>query len=146
MFGSFLLPFAAPIAAVVPFAADASGGATAGGAYLLSAKQRYNERVVAGSKKFVALSKNPDVPAIKEYFGDEQCYKDYSSAGYLLANAFRRSSSTAPDKLPSVQKWKAFAKEAEAIGKKPKSANFAGALAALDEYLAEVELPSAAEL
>ena len=51
----------------------------------------------------MALSKNPDVPAIKEYFGDEQCYKDYSSAGYLLANAFRRSSSTAPDKLPSVQ-------------------------------------------
>lgn len=50
MFGSFLLPFAAPIAAVVPFAANASGGATAGGAYLLSAKQRYNERVVAGEK------------------------------------------------------------------------------------------------
>ncbi|GMI17448.1 hypothetical protein TrLO_g3623 [Triparma laevis f. longispina] len=137
----FLLPFL-----VAPTLAQASGGATAGGAYLLSAKQRYNERVQVGSKKFIILSKFPEPQAIKEFFAEESCYKDYASAGYLLANAFRRSSSTAPDKLPAVQKWKAFAKEAELIGKKPKSANFVNALQLLDEYLSEVELPPAAEL
>ena len=35
---------------------NASGGATAGGPYLLSAKQRYNERVIAGMKSFLSLS------------------------------------------------------------------------------------------
>ena len=35
--------------------AYASGGATAGGAYLLSAKQRYNKRVLAGIKSFLTL-------------------------------------------------------------------------------------------
>ena len=35
--------------------AYASGGATAGGAYLLSAKQRYNKRVLAGIKSFLNL-------------------------------------------------------------------------------------------
>ena len=110
---------------LVPYLAGASGGATAGGAYLLSAKQRYNERVTLGAKKFASLSKSPDdVKAIKEYFGNADCYKDFASAGYLLANAFRRSSSTAPDKLPSVQAWKAFAASAEALGKKVRGEGF----------------------
>ena len=122
--------------------AEASGGATAGGAYLRSAKQRYNERVVQGAKSFVALSsESPADPAkIKAWYEDEDGWKDFSSAGYLLANAFRRSSSTAPDKLPSVQKWKLFAKEVDAIGKKPKTASFDGAKAALNDFLEEVEL------
>ena len=89
-------------------AANASGGATAGGSYLLSAKQRYNERVVKGIMGFLALRTTLEGGSIEEtkaYFTDEQVgtWKDVSSAGYLLANAFRRSSNTAPDSLPSVK-------------------------------------------
>ena len=46
----------ASTATLAPSPAQASGGATAGGAYLLSAKQRYNNRVTAGVKGFLALS------------------------------------------------------------------------------------------
>lgn len=86
----------------------ASGGATAGGAYLLSAKQRYNDRVIKGIKGFLALEsslKAGSVEEAKAYFsGEEQGqFGDISTAGYLLANAFRRSSNSAPDSLPSVK-------------------------------------------
>jgi hypothetical protein len=94
-------------------AAWASGGATAGGAYLLSAKQRYNERVKAGVAGFLALEtslENNDLDALRSYFsgsGDDTpavgTWKDLTTAGYLLANAFRRNSSAAPDTLPAVQ-------------------------------------------
>lgn len=88
--------------------ANASGGATAGGAYLLSAKQRYNERVKAGIQGFLALEsslKNGSVTEAQAYFAsDEQgSWGDISTAGYLLANAFRRNSSASPDSLPSVK-------------------------------------------
>jgi len=71
--------------------ACASGGATAGGAYLLSAKQRYNERVKAGVKGFVGIKSTleaGDIPALREYFASEETggWKDFMSAGYLLAN------------------------------------------------------------
>jgi hypothetical protein len=41
----------------------------------------------------------------KEYFsGDETgTWKDMTAAGYLLSNAFRRSSTTPPDNLPAVK-------------------------------------------
>lgn len=86
----------------------ASGGATAGGAYLLSAKQRYNDRVISGLKGFLALEpslKAGSVEEAKAYFAGTQQgeFGDISTAGYLLANAFRRSSNTAPDALPSVK-------------------------------------------
>jgi hypothetical protein len=89
-------------------AAQASGGATAGGAYLLSAKQRYNARVTKAMKAFVALEPSLEAGSfekVKEFLTSEEdgAWKDGSSAGYLLANAFRRSSSTAPDSLPSVK-------------------------------------------
>lgn len=141
--------------------ASASGGATAGGAYLLSAKQRYNDRVTKGVTSYIALSsslENSDLSAAKAFFNpdniDAGFWKDFSSAGYLLSNAFRRSSSTAPDSLPSVQKWKAFAASAGKVEKaviKKKSASgareeYETSLKLLDEYLAEVELPSALEL
>lgn len=89
-------------------AAIASGGATAGGAYLLSAKQRYNDRVQASLKAFLALKKpleSGSIQELKDYFSTEDVggWKDGSSAGYLLANAFRTSSSKAPDSLPSVK-------------------------------------------
>ncbi len=86
----------------------ASGGATAGGAYLLSAKQRYNDRVKQGVKTFASLT-NPldsgDIEALRAFFTSEDVgsWKDFSSAGYLLANAFRRNSSAAPDSLPAVK-------------------------------------------
>lgn len=88
--------------------ATASGGATAGGAYLLSAKQRYNERVKAGVKGFLSIQtalKNNDIPTLRTYFNSEEVgsWIDLTSAGYLLANAFRSSSSKAPDALPSVK-------------------------------------------
>ena len=86
-----------------------SGGATAGGVYLLSAKQRYNKRVTSGLKAFLALDVN-DISAVNAFFEtkDEGGWEDLSAAAYLLANAFRTNSSKAPDSLPSVKSWKAF--------------------------------------
>lgn len=86
----------------------ASGGATAGGAYLLSAKQRYNERVLAGVKGFLGLQsalEAGNIDALRVYFTNEDMgsWKDLTAAGYLLANAFRRNSTAAPDSLPSVK-------------------------------------------
>jgi hypothetical protein len=88
--------------------AAASGGATAGGAYLLSAKQRYNERVKAGVKGFLSIQtalKNSDIPTLRTYFNSEDVgsWIDLTAAGYLLANAFRTTSNKAPDALPSVK-------------------------------------------
>lgn len=89
-------------------AAEASGGATAGGTYLLSAKQRYNERVKAGMKSFIALGSSLEsgsVDTTKAFFASEEegAWNDASAAGYLLSNAFRRNSTTPPDNLPAVK-------------------------------------------
>lgn len=89
-------------------AANASGGATAGGAYLLSAKQRYNERVKEAVRGLLASEKSlasGDSKEAKAYFASEEAgsWKDLTAAGYLLSNAFRRNSSAAPDSLPSVK-------------------------------------------
>ena len=96
------------IATVLPEQALASGGATAGGAYLLSAKQRYNDRVKAGVKAFLGIGgalESGNIDAVRSFFTqeDEGSWKDLSAAGYLLANAFRRNSTAAPDSLPSVK-------------------------------------------
>jgi hypothetical protein len=92
----------------------------------------------------------------KEFFTGEVegSWKDLTAAGYLLSNAFRRSSTTPPDNLPSVQKWKAFAADVaplEKLAKKGKDS--ASALAAwkkaegsLNAYLDAVELPSVADM
>jgi len=77
-------------------------------------------------------------------------WNDFSSAGYLLANAFRTNSSRSPDKLPAVKKWKAFQKEVNSLmksvvkkdAKKSLDAYKAGSLA-LESYLDEVDLPNA---
>jgi len=141
-----------------PNIAQASGGATAGGAYLLSAKQRYNKRVTASVQAFLACSASIEsgkLDSIKAFLAseDEGGWKDVTTAGYLLANAFRTNSTTAPDKLPSVKKWKAFVAEVEAIKKALKKKDVKGvqssyetAVAALDEYLSAVELPSVIEM
>jgi hypothetical protein len=89
-------------------AALASGGATAGGVYLLSAKQRYNERVTAGLRAFASLRASLDEGSLDkaaDFFTNEEAggWKDSSTAGYLLANAFRRTSTTPPDSLPAVK-------------------------------------------
>jgi hypothetical protein len=86
----------------------ASGGATAGGVYLLSAKQRYNERVNQGVQGFLAVGAaldKGDLNTAKDFFAGEEpgSWKDLSAAGYLLANAFRRNSTAAPDSLPTVK-------------------------------------------
>lgn len=95
--------FAVSASLALPPDAIASGGATAGGAYLLSAKQRYNARVTAGVKGFLALSKSIEAGSIVETkaflsSSEEGGWGDLKSAGYLLSNAFRRSSNTAPDR------------------------------------------------
>lgn len=95
-------------ASLLPENASASGGATAGGVYLLSAKQRYNGRVTKGVIGFLSLGgslESGNIDDAKNFFKSEEDgnWKDFSAAGYLLANAFRRSSSTPPDKLPSVK-------------------------------------------
>ena len=81
---------------------------TVTGAYLLSAKQRYNERVKSGIAGFLALQpllESGDIGGIRSYFTSEDAgsWKDLTTAGYLLANAFRRNSTAAPDSLPSVK-------------------------------------------
>lgn len=138
--------------------ARASGGATAGGVYLLSAKQRYNARVTDGVKTFLKLSSSLESGSLdgaKEFFSTEEPggWKDSSAAGYLLANAFRRSSSTPPDNLPSVKKWKAFAKEVETLQKTLKKKDtkivksaYTKAEDLLDPYLEAVELPPVIEM
>ncbi|KAL7559496.1 hypothetical protein ACA910_010310 [Epithemia clementina (nom. ined.)] len=138
--------------------AVASGGATAGGAYLLSAKQRYNDRVKSGVIAFLALQpllEKGDIDGIRAYFTSEDvgAWKDLTTAGYLLANAFRRNSTAAPDSLPSVKAWKGFAGQVEKMTASLKKKDTAGAieayksaLSAIDDYLEKVELPSAKEL
>ena len=46
-----------------------------------------------------------DLDSLRVYFSSEDvgAWKDFNSAGYLLANAFRTTSNTAPDNLPSVK-------------------------------------------
>jgi len=100
--------FVLPLVNLSPSPAQASGGATAGGAYLLSAKQRYNDRVKTGARNFLAIGAAldaQDIVAIRYLFQTDEAgsWSDFSSAGYLLANAFRRNSSAAPDSLPSVK-------------------------------------------
>lgn len=154
-----LFPLVAlPPLSVTPAPAQASGGATAGGAYLLSAKKRYYERVKVSVKGLLASVdelKNGDSKVAKAYFSseDDGSWKDLTAAGYLLSNAFRRSSSTAPDKLPAVKKYKAFAKEVEVLQKSLKKKGAAAALdtfpsveVALDDWLSEIELPPSREL
>jgi hypothetical protein len=98
----------ASIAVVGSENASASGGATAGGVYLLSAKQRYNGRVTKGVKGFLTLGgslESGNIDDVKTFFKSEEdgMWKDFSAAAYLLANAFRRNSAAAPDTLPSVK-------------------------------------------
>ena len=145
-------------AALTSSPAQASGGATAGGAYLLSAKQRYNSRVTAGVKAFLALSEpleSGSIAEAKAFLSNEEAggWGDLKSAGYLLSNAFRRTSTTPPDSLPSVKAWKAFAAEVEkmqkAVDKKSKSGvadAYKKAEALLDDYLEKVELPPSIEI
>jgi len=151
------VPFGALISSKVE-PANASGGATAGGVYLLSAKQRYNERVKAGVRGFGELESSIDsgnLDAAKEFFMTDSVggWKDASAAGYLLANAFRRSSTTPPDSLPTVKKWKAFAAELELMQKALKKkdgkgvkASYEKALNLVDTYLESVELPSVLDM
>ncbi|KAL3944681.1 MAG: hypothetical protein SGBAC_001239 [Bacillariaceae sp.] len=137
--------------------ANASGGATAGGAYLLSAKQRYNERVKAAVKGLLevgAAIKGGSTKEAEAYFSSDDAgsWKDLTAAGYLLSNAFRRSSTTAPDSLPAVKKYKALVKEVEGLQKKLKKGaakaadQFSSVEEALEIWLAEIELPPSKEL
>eukprot|EP00591_Stephanopyxis_turris_P009441 CAMPEP_0195518220 /NCGR_PEP_ID=MMETSP0794_2-20130614/12597_1 /TAXON_ID=515487 /ORGANISM="Stephanopyxis turris, Strain CCMP 815" /LENGTH=251 /DNA_ID=CAMNT_0040647153 /DNA_START=94 /DNA_END=849 /DNA_ORIENTATION=+ len=138
--------------------ANASGGATAGGAYLLSAKQRYNERVISGIQSFLALSsslESGDLGPTKVFLSSEEVgyWSDLGSAGYLLANAFRTSSSKPPDTLPSVQKWKAFKANVDAMEKALKNKKKGDVVSfykkgeeLLDAYLESVELPPVIEM
>lgn len=80
----------------------------------------------------------------------DSIYNDMKTSMYLLANAFRLNQTKAPDNLPSVRAAKKFFKEMDFVEKAAKKgrkndkdsvAHFAGALAALDEFLDLVELP-----
>lgn len=72
------------------------------------AKQRYNTRVTSGVVAFVAIGtqlEKGDIDSVRNFFSNEDVgsWKDFTASGYLLANAFRRSSNTPPDSLPSVK-------------------------------------------
>ena len=75
---------AGALASVGAAPAEASGGATAGGAYLLSAKQRYNERVKEGVKGYLGIQaaiEAGNIDAIRVYFTGEDTgsWKDLTS-------------------------------------------------------------------
>jgi len=142
-----------------PELAHSSGGATAGGAYLLSAKRRYYDRVktsVLGLIRVADGLKNGDSAIAKDFFSSETdgSWNDLTAAGYLLSNAFRRSASTNPDSLPAVKKYKAFVKEVNNFQKVLKKKGAAAAAeefsnnveVALDAWLSEIQLPAAREL
>jgi hypothetical protein len=94
--------------------------------------------------------------ATKSFFTSEEegSWKDTAIAGYLLANAFRKSSATPPDSLPAVKKWKAFKASVgelynAAVTKnnvKEATAAYANAQKSLNDYLEAVELPPPLEL
>jgi hypothetical protein len=98
-----------------PSPSYASGGATAGGVYLLSAKQRYNTRVKAGVQQLLVVLEalktdggaSSSSKVVKAYFNTENSdtgsWKDLTAAGYLLSNAFRINSTASPDKIPAVK-------------------------------------------
>lgn len=125
-------------AASVSTPALASGGATAGGAYLLRAKARYSDRVKKGAAAYLAL--DPSLGGKNPFFqGDKDSQaEDFLAAGMLLANAFRTNSTTAPDSLPTVKKYKVFLKEYEAFLKLSKKKG--GADAAAECYARSTEL------
>jgi len=142
-----------------PKLAHSSGGATAGGAYLLSAKRRYYDRVKSSVSGLIRVDdglKNGDSTIAKDFFSSETdgSWKDLTAAGYLLSNAFRRSASTSPDSLPAVKKYKAFVKEVDNFQKVLKKKGAAAATevfsnnveVALDVWLSEIQLPAAREL
>jgi len=147
----FPLPFSS-------FSRNPNSFPRSGGAYLLSAKQRYNKRVISGVTAYIALGPSleaGDLSKAKSFFTDEDegTWKDLTAAGYLLSNAFRRSSTTPPDSLPAVKKWKAFQKAGEELMKAVQKKNAKGAyqsfidsMTALDEYLEIVELPPTLEM
>jgi hypothetical protein len=72
--------------------------------FVIPAKQRYNQRVLSGVKSFLGLDAR-DLDQVDKFFTtpDEGGWEDLSAAGYLLANAFRNSSTKAPDNLPAVK-------------------------------------------
>ena len=117
---------------------DASGGATAGGAYLLRAKERYNARVQvlpdsrflclrgplmerpqAGAKSYrgeaAALVEKGDFNGLAAYFKKDGAFDELANPAFLLANAFRINSTQNPDKIVQVQKFKAFKADADAV-------------------------------
>ncbi len=59
---------------------------------------------MAGVKSFLSLDAR-DLSQMELFFSssEEGGWEDLSAAGYLLANAFRTSSTKAPDSLPSVK-------------------------------------------
>jgi glutathione S-transferase len=138
--------------AFAPAATFASGGATAGGAYLLRAKQRYSARVSKGAEAYMGLGDavaGGKLAAAPFFAGDKNSpAEDFLGASFLLANAFRINSTTSPDSLPTVKKFKAFMKEYEttlALAKKKNNADAAvasynGSVDLLKVYLTSVEL------
>jgi len=138
--------------AFAPATTFASGGATAGGAYLIRAKQRYSARVTKGAEAYMGLGDavaSGKLTAAPFFAGDKNSpAEDFLGAAFLLANAFRSNSTASPDTLPTVRKFKAFMKEYEAtlaLAKKKNNvdatvASYDRSVALLKEYLASVEL------
>jgi len=131
----------AAVAAAVggPTSALASGGATAGGVYLIRAKQRYGDRVKQGAAGYLAI--DPSLGAKDPFFlGGEKDSKDYdfTSSSFLLANAFRTTSTAAPNTLPTVKKWTAFLAEHDNFLKLSKKKG--GADAAAESYAKSKDL------
>ena len=78
--------------------------------------------------------------------GKDSQAEDFLAAAYLLANAFRSNSTSSPDSLPTVKKFKAFMKEYEmtlAASKKKKDASesYAKSVELLKVFLDSVETP-----
>jgi hypothetical protein len=93
-------------ASLLPEQASASGGATAGGVYLLSAKQRYNGRVTKGVKGFLSLGgsvESGNIDYAINFFKSEEDgnWKDFSAAAICSQTYF--VGICAAHTLPSVK-------------------------------------------
>lgn len=144
--------------ASVPYAAVASGGATAGKTTSIPrAKLRYFGRVTEVIIAFNALGAAVKAgdgmkQAAGTFFGekDDSPQADLTTAGYLLSCAFKIDGKIPPDKIAQVKDFKKLIKDLgslkSAMKESPAKAQaaYANAATSMDVWLEGVDLPPVA--
>jgi len=104
-----------------PGRAAASGGATAGKTTSIPrAKLRYYDRIIAVVAAYEGLAasiKAGDVNKKNKFFSDanESPLSELTTAGYLLAVAFKIDTKIPPDKIPAVKDFKLLMKDMDKL-------------------------------